>query len=52
MSSSSSSKKKAMTPPPMKATKPRKAKTNRKMGLSLLITLPLSLMIACLLTIP
>jgi hypothetical protein len=44
--------KKEMTPPPTKAPEPRKAMEKRRMCLSLLITQPLSIMIACLLTIP
>jgi hypothetical protein len=45
--------KKEMNPsPPMKAIKPRKAMGKRRKGLSLPITQPLSIMIACPLTMP
>jgi hypothetical protein len=40
-------KKETTHPPPMKAPKPRKAMTKRRMSLSLLITQPLSIMISC-----
>jgi hypothetical protein len=44
--------KKAMSPPSTRVSMSRKTKAKKRMGLSLFTTLHLSIMIACLLTIP